>query len=68
MIKKLNAGGNSRVLTMTKEMLQHLKVTDEVDVQFTDQGILLKRPDSEAKKFAREFSRKHDRAMRKLAE
>jgi antitoxin component of MazEF toxin-antitoxin module len=68
MIKKLNAGGNSRVLTITKEMLQHLKVTDEVDVQFVDEGILLKRPDSEAKRFAREFSKKYDKAMRRLAQ
>ena len=68
MIKRLNRSGNSKVLTMTVEMLQHLRITDEVDVRYTDNGIFLTRPDSEAKKFAREFSRKHDRAMRKLAE
>lgn len=68
MIKKLNRGGNSLVLTMTKDMLQHLKVTDQVDVQFTEKGILLRRPDSKAKRFAREFSKKHDRAMRRLSE
>lgn len=68
MIRKLNAYGNSLALTFTKVMREHLGVINEVDVQFTDQGILLKKPDSEAKEFAREFSQKHDRAMRKLAE
>jgi|CXWL01.1.fsa_nt_gi antitoxin component of MazEF toxin-antitoxin module len=71
MIKKLNTYGNSKALTVNKTMQEHLGVTDEVEVKLVEGGILLKKPDSaaysEAKKFAKAYALKHDKAMRELA-
>ena len=68
MVKKLSPNGNSRALIVTKLMREHLGVTDEVEVSLTEGQIILRKPESPAKRFTREFARKHDRAMRKLAE
>lgn len=44
MTRKLTRTGNSDALTITRDMKDHLGITDEVDVQFLAGKIVLKRP------------------------
>ncbi|MCB8932703.1 MAG: AbrB/MazE/SpoVT family DNA-binding domain-containing protein [Fimbriimonadaceae bacterium] len=68
MRKKLQQTGNSRALIINKEMLRHLGVAEVVEVRYIEGGILLTNPDTPASEFARAFSTKHGRAMKRLAE
>lgn len=66
---RLIKNGNSKVLTINKTMRDHLNVTgDTVEAEFTEAGILLKKNTLDVEQFAREFVKKHDKAMTKLAE
>ena len=44
MIRILTKTGNSMALRLTKEMREHLGVTDRVDVQYIEGAIVLRRP------------------------
>lgn len=44
MIRQLTKTGNSMALRLTKEMREHLGVTDSVDVQYVEGAIILRRP------------------------
>jgi antitoxin component of MazEF toxin-antitoxin module len=44
MIRTLTKTGNSMALRLTKEMREHLGVTDKVDVQYIEGAIVLRRP------------------------
>ncbi len=44
MIRMLTKTGNSMALRLTKEMREHLGVTDRVDVQYVEGAIVLRRP------------------------
>ena len=69
MVLKLIKNGNSKVLTINKTMRDHLNVTgDTVEAEFTEAGILLKKRPLDVEQFARDFVKKHDKAMTKLAE
>jgi hypothetical protein len=44
--KNLIQTGNSKALIMSKDMREHLGITDTVEVQFRKNTIVLKHPDS----------------------
>ena len=44
MTRNLVRTGNSSALVLTRDMKEHLGVTDTVDVQFKDGCIILRRP------------------------
>jgi antitoxin component of MazEF toxin-antitoxin module len=44
MIRTLTKTGNSMALRLTKEMREHLGVSDKVDVQYVEGAIILRRP------------------------
>lgn len=44
MIRTLTKTGNSMALRLSKEMREHLGVTDKVDVQYVEGAIILRRP------------------------
>lgn len=44
MIRNLTKTGNSMALRLSKEMREHLGVTDKVDVQYVEGAIILRRP------------------------
>jgi len=44
MIRTLTKTGNSMALRLSKEMREHLGVTDKVDVQYVEGAIVLRRP------------------------
>lgn len=68
MTLKLIKNGNSKVLTINKTMREHLGVTgDTIEAEMTEAGILLKRNVLDVEQFAREFVKKHDKAMTELA-
>jgi len=69
MILKLFKNGNSKVLTIDKTMRAHLRLTgDTVEAEMTEQGILLKKDVFDTEQHARDFLKKHERAMKELAE
>jgi len=67
MTKKLHKSGNSMSLIITKTMREHLGVTDEVDVQFAEGQIILRKPLS-VREASRGSGEKYREAYRRLAE
>ena len=44
MIRSLTKTGNSMALRLSREMREHLGITDKIDVQFVEGAIVLRRP------------------------
>lgn len=68
MTLKLMKNGNSKVLIINKTMREHLGVTgDTVEAEMIEAGILLKKAKFDTEQHARNFIKKHRRAIEELA-
>lgn len=67
MVRKLVKTGNSVALILSKDMRDHLGITDEVDIQLVSGEIHLRRPITVQEAAARSDEKFAD-AYRKLAE
>ena len=67
MVRKLVKTGNSSALILSKDMKEHLGVTDAVDVQYVDGELRIRRPLTVEE--ATEYSlKRYAKAYKKLAE
>jgi antitoxin component of MazEF toxin-antitoxin module len=66
MLKPLTKTGNSLSLCITKEMREHLGVTDQVEVEFRKGSIVLKKPMT-VQEAAAHTRKRYDQALRNLA-
>lgn len=67
MTRKLIKTGNSTALVVDKTMKQHLGVTDEVEVVYEEDRIVLRRPLS-VKEASERSAQKYGEAYKRLAE